>query len=66
MRRMLPGDVRRARWIGRRITDARHAGDRDKELRYRKQAEAMIKQFGPDAQREIGHGRRDQLRSKRG
>ena len=66
MRRMLPGDVRRARWIGRRITDARHAGNRDKELSYRKRAEAMIEQFGPDAQRQIENGRRDQLRSKRG
>ena len=65
MRRMLPGDARRARWIGRRITDARHAGNRDKELRYRKEAEAMIEQFGPDAKREIGHGRRARLRSKR-
>ena len=66
MRRMLPGDVRRARWIGRRITDARHAGNRDKELRCRKDAEAMIEQFGQEAKREIGHGRRDRLRSKRG
>ena len=65
MRRMFPGDVRRARWIGRRITDARHAGNRDKELRYRKQAEAMIEQFGPDAQREIELGRRDQLKRTR-
>jgi hypothetical protein len=66
MRQMFPADARRARWIGRRITDARRAGNRDKELRYRKRAEAMIEQFGPDAQREIGNGRRDQLRSKRG
>ena len=66
MRRMLPGDARRARWIGWRITDARHAGNRDKELRYRKDAEAMVEQFGPGAKREIGHGRRDRLRSKRG
>jgi hypothetical protein len=63
---MLPEDARRARWIGRRITAARLAGNRDKELRYRKSAEAMIEQFGPDARREIGHGRRAQLRSKRG
>ena len=62
---MLPGDVRRARWIGRRITDARHAGNRDKELRYRKYAEDMIEQFGPVAKREIGHGRRDQLSRNR-
>ena len=66
MGRMLPRDVGRARRIGRRITDARHAGNRDKELRYGKDAEAMIEQFGPDAKREIGHGRRDRLRSKRG
>jgi hypothetical protein len=66
VRRMLPGDARRARWIGRRITDARHAGNRDKELRYRKRAEAMIEQFGPDARREIENARRDQLRNKRG
>ena len=66
VRRMFPGDARRARSIGRRITDARRAGDRDKELSYRKRAEAMVEQFGPDARREIEHGRRDQLRSKRG
>ena len=66
MRRMSPGDARRARSIGRRITDARRAGNRDKELRYRKRADAMIEQFGPDAQREIANGRRDQLRRKRG
>ena len=66
MRRMFPGDARRARSIGRRITDARRAGDRDKELSYRKRAEAMIAQFGAGAQREIEHGRRDQLRNKRG
>jgi hypothetical protein len=66
VRRMFPGDARRARSIGRRITDARRAGDRDKELSYRKRAEAMIAQFGADAQREIENGRRDQLRNKRG
>ena len=66
MRRMFPEDARRARWIGRRITAARHAGNRAKELLYRKSAKAMIEQFGPEAQREIGHGRRAQLRSKRG
>ena len=53
MRRMFPGDARRA-------------GDRDKELSYRKRAEAMIEQFGPDARREIENGRRDQMRNKRG
>jgi hypothetical protein len=56
VRRMFPGDVRGARSIGRRITDARRAGDRDKELSYRKRAESMIEQFGPDAQREIENG----------
>lgn len=65
MRRMFPGDARRARSIGRRITDARREGDRDKELSYRKRGEAMIEQFGPDARREIEAGRRDQLRDKR-
>jgi hypothetical protein len=63
---MFPGDARRARSIGRRITDARHAGDRDKEVGYRKRAEAMVEQFGLDARREIEVGRRDQLRNKRG
>ena len=66
MRRMFPGDARRARSIGRRITDARRAGDRDKELSYRRRAEAMVEQFGPDARREIEVGRREQLRGKRG
>ena len=66
MRRKFPGDARRARSIGRRITDARRAGDRDKELSYRKRAEAMVEQVGPDARREIELGRRDQLRNKRG
>jgi hypothetical protein len=65
VRRMYAGDARRARSIGRRITDARRAGDRDKELRYRERAEAMIAEFGPDARREIELGRRDQLRRKR-
>jgi hypothetical protein len=65
VRRMFPGDARRARSIGRRITDARRAGNRDKELRYRKRAEAMIGQFGPEAQREVENGRREQLRSKK-
>lgn len=63
---MFPGDARRARSIGRRITDARRAGDRDKELSYRRRAEALIGQFGPDAKREIELGRREQLRVKRG
>lgn len=66
MRRMFPGDARRARSVGRRITDARRAGDRDKELSYRKRAEAMIEQFGADARREIEAGRREQLRGRRG
>jgi hypothetical protein len=57
---MFAGESRRARSIGRR------AGDRDKELSYRKRAQAMIAQFGPEAQREIEYGRRDQLRNKRG
>jgi hypothetical protein len=65
VRRMYTGDARRAQSIGRRITDARRAGDRDKELRYRKRAEAMIAEFGQDARREIEFGRRDQLRRKR-
>ena len=65
MRRMGPGEARRARSIGRRITDARREGDRDKEISYRKRAEVMIEQFGPDARREIESGRRDQLRGKR-
>jgi hypothetical protein len=66
VRRMFPGDARRARSIGRRITDARREGDRDKELSYRRRAEAMVEQFGPDARREIEAGRREQLRGKRG
>ena len=65
MRRRFPGDVRRAQSIGRRITDARRAGDRDKELRYRNRAEAMIAEFGQDARREIEFGRREQLRRMR-
>jgi hypothetical protein len=66
VRQMSTADARRAQSIGRRITDARRAGDRDKELRYRKLAKAMIEEFGPKAQREIGTGRRDQLRRTRG
>ena len=66
MRRMFPGDARRARSIGGRIAGDRRAGNRDKELNYRTPAEAMIAQFGADAQREIENGRRDQLRNKRG
>ena len=66
MRRMLPADALRARAIGRGLTNARRAGNRDRELRYRKRARAMIETFGSDAQREIGRGRRDQLRRARG
>jgi hypothetical protein len=58
-------DVRRAQSIGRRIADARRAGDRDKELQYLKRAEAMIKEYGPDAQRAIDFGRRDQMKRTR-
>ena len=65
MRRMFTQDVRRARSIGRRIADARRASDRDKELRYRRRAEAMIVEFGPNAQREIDFGRRDQMKRPR-
>jgi hypothetical protein len=65
VRRMFAQDARRARSIGRRIADARRAGDCDKELRYRKRAEAMIEEFGPSAQREIGFGRRDQMKRTR-
>ena len=65
MRRMFPADVRRARAIGHRIAEARRAGDSDKELRYRRRAEAMIAEFGPNAQREIDLGRREQLRRMR-
>ena len=65
MRQMFMVDVRRARSIGRRIADARRAGDRDKELRYRKRAEAMIEEFGPSVQREIDFGRRDQMKRTR-
>jgi hypothetical protein len=43
----------------------RRASDRDKELRYRERAEAMIAEFGPNAQREIELGRRDQLKRMR-
>ena len=64
MRQMFAGESRRARSIGRRITDARRAGDRDKEVSYRKRAEAMVARFGADAQREIEHGRRDRLRNE--
>jgi hypothetical protein len=42
-----------------------YAGDRDKELRYRKRAEAMIEEFGPNAQREIDFGRREQMKRMR-
>jgi hypothetical protein len=63
---MSTADARRAQSIGRRLTDARRAGDRDKELRYRKLAKVMIEEFGPNARREIGTGQRDQLRRTRG
>ena len=63
--RCFPQDARRARSIGRRIADARSASDRDKELRYRERAEAMIAEFGPNAKREIELDRRDQLKRTR-
>ena len=66
VRQMSKTAARRAQSIGRRITDARRAGDRDKELRYRELAEAMIEKFGPNARREIEFGRRDQLKRTRG
>jgi hypothetical protein len=65
VRQMFPQDARRARSIGRRIADARRASDRDKELRYRERAEAMIAEFGPNAKHEIELGRRDQLKRTR-
>ena len=65
MKRMFPADVRSARAIGHRIAEARRAGDSDKELRFRRRAEAMIAVFGPDAKREIDLGRREQLRRMR-
>jgi hypothetical protein len=66
VRQMSTVAARRAQSIGRRITDARRARDRDKELRYRELAEAMIEKFGPNARREIEFGRRDQLKRTRG
>jgi len=66
VRRMFAGDVRRARSVGRRITDARRAGDRNKELAYRRRAEGMVARFGPEARREVEIGRREQMRSRRG
>jgi hypothetical protein len=42
-----------------------HAGDRDKESSYRRSAEPLFGQFGPDARREIELTRREQLRGKR-
>ncbi len=66
VRQMSTADARRAQSIGRRITDARRARDRDKEQRYRELAEAMIEKFGPNARREIEFGRRDQLKRTRG
>ena len=68
MRGISAEDAQRARAIGHRITDARRAGDRDKELHYRRSAEAMIAmvgQSGPEAQREIANGRREQLRRQK-
>jgi hypothetical protein len=65
VRRMFTADARRARSIGHLIVEARRTGDRDKELRYRRRAEAMIAEFGPNAQREIDLGRREQLRRMR-
>ena len=62
MKPMSTAASRRARWIGRRIQEARRAGDRDKELHYRKSAKAMIAEYGPNARREIGVGQREQLR----
>lgn len=66
MKQMSTADVRRAQSIGRRLTDARRAGNRDNELRYRKRAQALVEEFGPKARREIGNGQRDQLRRTRG
>ena len=66
VRQMSTAATRRAQSIGRRITDARRARDRGKELRYRELAEAMIEKFGPNARREIELGRRDQLKRTRG
>ena len=63
---MFPGDARRARLIGRRITDARRAGGSSAPCRDRRRAEAMVEQLGPDVRREIEVGRREQLRGKRG
>ncbi len=56
---------RRPARSGNAFTRAPRVGNRDKELRYRKRAEAMIGQFGPEAQREIENGRREQMRSKK-
>ncbi len=66
MKPMSTAAARRARWIGRRLKEARRAGDRDKELHYRKSAKAMIAEYGPNARREIGVGQREQLRRTRG
>lgn len=66
MKPMSTAAAQRARSIGHRLTEARREGDRDKELRYRKSAKAMIAEFGQDAQREIAIGRREQLRRTRG
>ena len=66
MKPMSTAAARRARWIGRHLKEARRAGDRDKELRYRESAKAMIAEYGPNARREIGVGQREQLRRTRG
>ncbi len=66
MKPMSTAAARRARGIGRRLTDARRSGDRDKELRYHNSAKAMIAEFGQNARREIGVGQREQLRRTRG
>ncbi len=66
MKPMSTAAARRARWIGRRLKEARRAGDHDKELHYRKSAKAMIAEYGPNARREIGVGQREQLRRTRG
>jgi hypothetical protein len=65
MKQMSTANAQRARSIGHRLTDARRAGDSDKEFRYRKRARALVDKFGYDAQREIANGRREQLRRTR-
>lgn len=65
MREMFAADARRARSIGQRITEARQAGDSNKERAFRRRAAAMVEKFGPVARREVGAGRREGLRRKR-